>query len=658
MQTSIFEQDSALVSIISDCPLCDLARVVATGMVDPADLDADTLASILVVLNNAYRAGAPVVSDHEYDTLFVSELRRHDPSHAFLNAVEPEPETAFGAGRRVVHACPMLSTDKAYTQDEVTAFIQRIEAEAQGASVNLASLVFRATAKLDGIAGMDRDGVLATRGNGFQGNDISRVFERGMVILNDFGRGAGAGELVVRQDYFENHLREQHGMAHPRNFVAGFVGADDLKIHHTDALDAGALVFAPYSALPAWSGSGSDFLARMDEIVEELRSSVPFLTDGVVLEVLNPGVRELMGATSHHHRWMLAIKQAGETAVTTVRGITYQVGRTGRVIPVLELEPVYLSGAEIRRATAHTASHVPTLGLGVGARIEVIRSGEVIPKIVQVLSRASHVASVTHCPSCGHALVADGDTHLACPNSTGCPAQVENTLRHFFSTLGNVDLFGSSTIRRLVEGGLDSLEAIYATDAVGFESVGFGPGQSANLVRELSRSRAEPVEDWRFLAAFGVRHLGRGDARKLLHVHAIESLPSVTEEMIRSIDGFGPITAPAVVAGLREALPTVGHLLDLGFNLTRSAASISVAPSDSPIAGKGVVFTGTMVRGSRGDMEEQARALGANVQSGVTSKTQYLVAGQKVGATKINAAQKHGVTVLSEDEYLALIEVA
>lgn len=610
----------------------------------PLDLptEARRLAERLTELNDFYRRGLPQVSDAQYD-LLVNRLREISPDHPFLHRVEPE---VLSGKREVRHPMPMLSTDKAYTAEDLERFVARVEKEA--AEIGVTEVRFRVTPKLDGLAGRDDGRVFATRGNGEFGYEVSQVFAKGMIPQG--GRGLGVGEMVIVQSYFREHLAGI--FEHPRNLVVGIVSSDTVNEHARQALDQGVVHFVPYAVLPKWEGCGADLLAGMESITRNLEARVDYPLDGMVVEVVNEDVRRTMGATSHHYRWQIAVKRKGETALTTVRDVVWQVGRTGKVTPVLLVEPVGVSGATIRRVTAHNAGFLEKGGLGPGAEIEIIRSGEVIPKVEDVLVRAETVLPRS-CPSCTTPLIRDND-FLLCPNEH-CPDQTVQTIEHWFKTLGNADWFGRKTVERLVQAGYDSLEKVYALGEDDFRRMGFGPVQSSNLAEAVYLSRTRPVEDWRFLAALGIEDLGKGDSRKLLEHFRLEELPEVAGEQIEAIHGFGAVTAESIAKGLTRLTPTLRHLLGLGFAITSTGAARPVA-TDSPLAGKHVVFTGKM-QGSREAMEEQARGLGALIQSAVNAKTDYLVCGEKVGATKMNKARQTGTTILTEKEYLRLIGV-
>jgi DNA ligase (NAD+) len=608
------------------------------------------LVSFLEEASLSYRKGSPIIDDDTYDHLYLAELQRREPNHPFLNKIEDEP---YLGTDRLKHDEPMLSIEKSYSVDETEKWVKRILKEADKQAINKDDIRVIATAKLDGLAAVYReDGLLATRGDGTHGNDITSCFDKGVVNIG--GGIPGVGELVMTTDYFEKNLKKL-GYAHPRNICVGVVNSDEVNEDFFEALKDGVVRFVPYSTMDRWEGSFNELLHNHEAIQEQVLKSCEYPTDGVVVEITHVSLKYHLGSTNHHHRWQIAIKQRSATKQTTIKNIVWQTKRTGRVTPVLEVEPIELSGANVSRVTAHHAGNVKALQLGKGAIILVERSGEVIPKIVDVLKAASKTQIVRTCGSCGHELSWQRD-FLVCTNHSKCPAQKENTLEHFFKIHGQVDGFGSKSIKKLVAGGIDSLEKIYASSEIDFENVGFGPGQSKNLRRELDRSMSVETEDWRFLGAFGIPQLGRGDSRRLLQHIRIGKLVTITQEEIMEIEGFAEISSADIVLGLSKRWPTIDHMLGLGFNLIETPLLSETKAIESPVSGMKVVFTGKMVFGSRDEMKQNALQLGAQVQSSVSSKTDMLICGEKVGPTKIAKAEKLGVRVVSEEEYKSLLQ--
>jgi DNA ligase (NAD+) len=276
----------------------------------------------------------------------------------------------------------------------------------------------------------------------------------------------------------------------------------------------------------------------------------------------------------------------------------------------------------------------------------------VIPKIEQVLTPAQPQIP-SHCPSCQHELIWDND-YLICPNNLTCPAQISNSMEHFFRVLKNNDGFGAATIKKLYEFGIRRVDEIYTLTAEQFESMGFGPKQSQNLLDQLLRSRSEAIEDWRFLAAFGVFRMGLGNCERLLAHHALGDIFNLTETDIIAIEGFAEKTAAVITEGFANIKPLFDQLTSLGFNLQSTQISANDAQTHV-LAGKSLVFTGTLHSGTRDELSKQAKAKGAKVGSAVSAKTDYLVAGDNVGANKLNAAQDKGVKIISEQAFLDLL---
>ena len=601
------------------------------------------LLDLLTAYSKAYRQGAPMVSDAEYDAL-VEQLRVIVPNHPFLQAVEPEQ---FTGRQEIRHPAPMLSIEKAYTREQLERFVARVQKKAE--ILGLDSVTFRLTPKLDGLSGRDDGSRFATRGNGEVGYEISSAFAKGVIPIG--GRGKGVGEIVVVKSYFDEHMADF--FEHPRNMVVGIISSETLNENAKTALNERKVHFVPYNQLSPKIVDGHRLVEETRQLVRELLANVDYPTDGVVAEVTDDRLKEQMGATAHHYRWQIAIKTKGQTAQTTVVGIQWQVGRTGNVTPVLEVEPVSLSGATIRRVSAHHAGNIRNCGIGIGTRIEIIRSGEVIPKLENVLEVRGAVERPEACPSCGEPLEWQND-FLKCTNNA-CRAQIEQRISHWFRILGNADWFGIKTIRKIVDNGHGSLEAVYRLTESDFTGMGFGPVQSKNLAEAITLSRTKAVEDWRFLAAFGIADLGTGDSRKLLAHVSLENVIKMEREAIARIKGFGDKTSQSIVESIGAMAGTIRHMLDLGFNLQRTPLASEQAAVDSPIAGKGIVFTGKMIHGAREAMQTQARVLGARVQTAVSGNTDFLVCGEKVGASKMTKAEKLGVTILTEDQYLDMV---
>jgi DNA ligase (NAD+) len=505
-------------------------------------------------------------------------------------------------------------------------------------------VVIKGTAKLDGFAGYDDGAKLYTRGDGNKGSDISRVFDRGLGILNESERGQGPGEIVVKRSYFENHLSGH--FEYPRNFQASLIKEKELDLFAKDAINAKAALFVPFKQLPFWQGSIKQFKDQFAEIVSELEQGVDFDIDGVVFEVVNTDLKIHMGSNRKFHRWQIAFKENKEKAQVKVISITPQVGRTGKITPVAELEPTQLSGATIYRATGHHFGLVKEQGLGAGSIVELTRSGMVIPKINKILKKAE-VDIPSNCPSCDSQLIWDAD-FLMCPNVNSCPDQVVGKMIYFFKILANNDGFGQATIKKLYENGIRRVSEIYLLESDQLIAMGFGEKTSKNLIDQLNRSRHESIEDWRFLAAFGVQRLGMGNCENLFKNYPIEEIFELTADEIANIDGFAELTAEQIFKGLESIRDEYQILIKTGFELEKTPLSDEVALIESPFHNKKIVFTGAMTH-SRSELEKQAKMLGISVAKSVSSKTDFLIIGENVGQSKLKAAKVNDkVVILTE----------
>ncbi|WNC70938.1 helix-hairpin-helix domain-containing protein [Thalassotalea psychrophila] len=613
-----------------------------------SEISLGNLLIILEISNALYRSGHPVIDDQVYDAVYLQELKNRKQEHPFLTTVEPE---VIIDSKTVALPKKMLSTDKAYSFEEIRKWIERLIKAANELNIEHSKINIRVTPKLDGYAAYDDGSKLYTRGDGSRGQDITRAFKRGLKVADEGARGQGPGEIVIKKSYFDNVLSES--FENSRNIQAAIIAEKKVDKAVQIAIDAGACVFYPFSSITNWTGHYTEVLSDFEPIVERIWNAVDYDIDGVIFEVTNDEIKQLMGATRHHHRWQIAFKVNDESAEVKVLKVIPQTSRTGRVSPVAELEPTKLSGATISRATVHHYNMVKANGVGPGAVVQLVRSGLVIPKIEKVITAVTPQLP-TDCPSCGTHIIWESD-HLVCPNKTDCPAQTENTLVHFFKTLGNNDGFGPKVIEKLHQHGLKRIHEIYDEAKNKFTGFGFGDKTAQNLVEQLKASREIEIEDWRFLAAFGVSRLAGGNCEKLLQHHSIDELFDASVDDLVKLDGFAQVSAEAIVEGLENVREEYFKLKPLNFNLAITTKVSEQTTVATPVFGKLIVFTGTMLQGSRGDMEKQAKALGAKVGKSVSSKTSYLVAGEKVGANKINAAKDKGVTVLSEQEYLELL---
>lgn len=603
----------------------------------------EDLTLILKLANATYRAGVQVMSDAKYDSLYLKELENQAPNSEFLSQVEPEP---ILESKTVPLPVKMLSTDKAYTYEEIKKWVDRLLKAANEINLDPSELNIRVTPKLDGYAAYDDGKKFYTRGDGTRGQDISRAFIRGLKVARGGERGSGAGEIVTKKSYFDENLSDY--FENSRNIQASIIAEKNVDERIQEAIDREACVFYPFKLLDDWSGHCEVFLKDFKRILEDIRASVDYEIDGVVAESTNEALKEYMGSTRRHHRWQIAYKVNAETAKVRVLKVIPQTSRTGKLTPVALLEPTKLSGAMLSRATVHNYGMVKSKGVGKGALVELVRSGLVIPKIESVIERVEPEFP-EECPSCGSHVVWDGD-NLFCPNTTECSAQAENTLSHFFRILRNVDGFGPKVIEKIYVYGIKSIHDIYGLDVDKLIEIGFGEKTSENLVTQLRASRSIEIEDWRFLAAFGVPRLGEGNCEKLLEHHRLQDLFHLSVSEMIEMDGFAEISATSIHEGLKAINSEFQKIYDLGFNIKGTKRSKD--KSGLLLDGELIVFTGSMEFGTRQDMAAEAKLLGAKIGKSVTGKTTLLVTGKSVGETKIKAAADKGVRVLSESDYL------
>jgi len=615
-----------------------------------SDLTDDDLLEFCQIANQRYRDGSPIISDEDYDFVFNPELSKRLPDHSFLQKIEAENE-GFSE-EKIKLPQKMLSTDKAYSWEEINKWLDRVSKFSSEIDYPLADIQIKGTAKLDGFAGYDDGSKLYTRGDGNKGSDISRVFARGLGIFNNSERGQGPGEIVVKRSYFEKHL--SNNFEYPRNFQASLIKEKELDSLAIEAISNKAALFVPFTQLPQWLGSIEEFSNQFLDIVGQLESGVDFDIDGVVFEIVNPELKDYMGSNRKFHRWQIAFKENKEKAQVKVISVTAQVGRTGKITPVAELEPTQLSGATIYRASGHHYGLVKEQGLGAGSVIELTRSGLVIPKINKVLKTAE-VDIPSNCPSCGYKLSWDSD-FLMCFNHKKCPEQIMGKIIYFFRILANNDGFGQATIQKLYAEGIHRVSDIYLLNEAKLMSMGFGEKTSHNLINQLIRSRKESIEDWRFLAAFGVQRLGMGNCENLLRNYSVEKIFDLSIKDISNINGFAEITAELIFDGLTLIKPQYEVLISGGFKLEQTLLNTELNQSNSPFNSKTIVFTGTMSE-SRAKLQKQAKAFGANVGKSVSSKTDFLIIGENVGQSKIKDAKTHQVDLLTEAEYLKLLKL-
>ncbi|MFN4277264.1 MAG: NAD-dependent DNA ligase LigA [Ferrovibrio sp.] len=664
-----------------------------------------------------HQQDAPVISDADYDAMKrrLLEIEAQFPDLATLGGVSSRVGAAPAAGfAKVRHAKPMLSLDNAFAEEDVADFLGRIRR-----FLNLKTnddLTLIAEPKIDGLSASLRyeNGELvraATRGDGQEGEDVTAnilTLKHG-VPHKLHGKGwpdvlEVRGEVyMTRQDFLAlNEAQEKAGakiFANPRNAAAGSLRQLDARISAQRPLRFFGYYWGEVSAplgktmqeararLADWGFTLNDPVQACHSFEELIayyrkvaaqRATMAFDIDGVVYKVDRLDWQERLGFISRSPRWAIAHKFPAEQAQTILENIDIQVGRTGALTPVAKLRPVNVGGVLVSNATLHNEDEIARKDVRIGDTVIVQRAGDVIPQIVAVVlerrpKEAAPFEFPTHCPVCGAPAEREADPKSGvedavrrCTGSISCPAQAVESLRHFVSRNAfDIEGLGEKQIAAFFEWGwLKEPADIFrlhrhANDLQRKE--GFGETSVAKLMVAIEQRRVIGFD--RFVHALGIRHVGQERAR-LVAMHYgtpqawLEAMDAAKDREgeawgdLNSIDKMGDVVADAIVtfATRRHSRAVIDHLLK---ELTEVVPPEKPA-QDSPVAGKTVVFTGSLERFTRDEAKARALSLGAKVAGSVSKKTDYVVAGPGAGS-KLAEAQKHGVAVLTEDEWLALI---
>ncbi len=638
-----------------------------------------------------YSEARPEISDREFDLLMreLIDLEREHPELATPDSptrrVGGEPLEGF---EQVAHDPPMLSLDNSYSFEETAEWVARLERR-----VRDEELAYVAELKLDGvsISLLYEDGVLAravTRGNGVVGDDVTENVRTIRNLPLRLPEGAPArlvlrGEIYLPRPVFEalNREREAAGLplyVNPRNTCAGTVrlldsrevarrrlevavyqSATEIAPTHSESLEMLEALGLPVES--EWRRCAD--LGAIEAYVEEWREprhELPFDTDGVVVKVDRLDLQARLGSTSKAPRWAVAYKFAAEQAATVVRAITVQVGRTGVLTPVAELEPVFVGGTTVQRATLHNYEDLARKDVRVGDTVLVEKAGEIIPKVVSVLAekrppdaRPFEVPSA--CPVCGEPAVRyEGEVAWRCVNAA-CPAIVRESVAHFVGRNAmDVEGLGEKLIDQLLAKALitdyTSLYSLRKEDLAGLE--GWGEKSAENLLAQIEKSKRRPLAH--LLHALGIRFVGERVGRILAeHFGDLDTLTAAGREELEAVPEIGPKVASSVLQFFadphnRERLET---LREAGVNLTQPRPE---AGASSRLAGKTVVLTGALTEVTRGEARKRLEALGARVAGSVSRNTDLVIAGDKAGS-KLDKAKELGVEVTDEAGLLELL---
>jgi len=647
--------------------------------------------------NAYYNDDAPTVSDAEYDKLRqeLEQLEAQYPNLISANSpsqkVGAEPNTKFS---KITHKTPMLSIGNGFSEEDISDFITRCQ---KFLGLEQQPIPLFCEPKIDGVSfsvyyehGQLKYG--ASRGNGQIGEDITANIKTIAGLPHSLPNAPDVleirGEIYLSHTEFERINKERTKndeplFANPRNAASGSLRQLDSNITAGRHLQYFAYSVGECSQLPAnnqielldWLSSLgfninplNKLCNNIDEIIANYnaiytnRPNLEYDIDGMVYKVNDFTLQQRLGNLARTPRWAIAHKFAAEQAKTRVNDITIQVGRTGALTPVAELEPINVGGVIVSRATLHNEDEITRKDIRIGDIVIIQRAGDVIPQIVEVdLTQRSKDSTAyiypTSCPECGSATERpEGEAIRRCTNNISCPAQVAESIKHFVSRQAlNIDGLGDKQIEALYNDGLLKTPAdIFRLNYnILVERERMAEKSTNNLLASIKN--AADIELNKFLFALGIRHIGDGTAKLIAgHYEDIDNLISNIandNEALTNIDGLGAKAVEAITSYFSNA-DNMSYIQDLLQYLHVKPYVTQVV--ESAISGKSIVFTGTLIKMSRAEAKQKAEQLGAKVASSISSKTDILVAGEKAGS-KLKKAAELGVKTVTEDEWLEMV---
>ena len=670
-----------------------IIRIMRNDMTDEERIS--TLRRQLHEHNHRYYVlNSPVISDQEFDFM-MHELQDLEARHPELYDAN-SPTMRVGSDitkdfRQVPHRYPMLSLANTYSEEDVAEWYNQVSRGLEGEEFEVCCEM-----KYDGlsISLTYENGRLVqavTRGDGVQGDDVTAnvrtirtiplVLEQGLGYPEQFEI---RGEILMPWQSFNrlNEEREEIGeqpFANPRNAASGTLKSQDSRVVAERGLDAylyyllGEEIKAEghYESLQtakAWGFKTSEGMCKV-RTLEEIyafikrwdteRKTLPVATDGIVLKVNSLRQQRHLGFTAKSPRWAIAYKFRAERACTRLLNVTYQVGRTGAVTPVANMETVQLAGTKVRRATLNNADFIRSFNIHEGDWLYVEKGGEIIPKIVGVDEErrepsAVPVEFITHCPECGAPLRRnEGEAVTYCPNDSGCPPQIKGRIEHFIARKAmNIDSLGPETVDAYYENGLiNNIADLYTLTVDQINADGSREKSARKIISAISESKAIPFE--RVVFALGIRMVGETTAKLLArHFNDIESLSNATVEQLMQVDGVGEVIAVSVVTYFKDEKnrEIVRRLTQYGLQM--SVDKEQGQPKDDALQGMNVVISGVFARHSRDEYKMMIEQYGGKNQSSISSKTTFILAGDNMGPSKLQKAQKLGVKIISEEDFL------
>ncbi len=660
----------------------------------------DHLRRVIDRLNyNYYVLNAPSAEDREYDRL-MAELTALETAHPeFADPNSPTRRVGSDLTKefeQVRHRYPMLSLGNTYSEEEVREFVARIEKEAEASQ----AAGYCCELKFDGTAisltyENGRFVRAVTRGDGTVGDDVSaNVRTIRSIPMTLQGEGWPAymevrGEIYMPHESFERLNAEradigEEPFANPRNAAAGTLKQQNSAVVAQRGLDAvlyavqsdepvAASHYETLRRLKIWgfkTSSAVRLCRSVGEIMDYIhywdtaRHELPYETDGAVIKVDSIKLQRDLGATAKAPRWAVAYKFKAEQAATRLVSVDSQVGRTGAITPVANLEPVRLAGTTVKRASLHNAEQIELLDIRIGDTVLVEKGGEIIPKIVGVdLDRrpADSVPFryVTHCPECGTELVKEADeAKHYCPNATGCPPQIVGRIVHYISRKAmNIEGLGDETVQLLYNNGLlgdiANLYDLEVEHLVPLERL--GQKSAENIIGSIAKSLEVPYA--RVLFAIGIRYVGETTAKKLAAaIPSVDALMAAPREKLLEVEEVGEKIADSILAYFADPrnVAIIERLRRAGVQLE----AVQRAKLSDALAGKKIVISGTFEHHSRPELKELIELHSGTNQSSVSKTTDYLLAGAGIGPKKLETATKLGVRIISEADFMHLIDDA
>ena len=645
-----------------------------------------------------YVLNQPIIDDQEFDRL-MRELQDLEAKHPEL--YDPNsPTQRVGSDlnqefRQVAHKYPMLSLANTYSEQEVAEWYESVKKGLGGDDFDVCCEM-----KYDGlsISLTYENGRLiraVTRGDGVQGDDVTENVKTIRSIPLVLTGNAYPQEFEIRGEILmpwvvferlnaEREAAEEPLFANPRNAASGTLKSQKSELVASRQLDA-YLYYLLGEELPSdghyenlqtaasWGfkiSQGMRKVKTLQEIYDFIRywdterKNLPVATDGIVLKVNSQRQQRALGFTAKSPRWAIAYKFKAERACTRLNEVTYQVGRTGAVTPVANMDPVQLAGTTVKRATLNNEDFIRSFDLHIGDYVYVEKGGEIIPKIVGVdLDRrpiiAQPVQFITHCPECGAKLVRyEGEAAHYCPNDAGCPPQIKGRIEHFISRKAmNIMSLGPETVDEYWSRGLiHNVADLYDLNVAQITGGNKNRRLSAeNVVKGINASTQVPFE--RVVFALGIRFVGETSARLLArHFKTMDALMNASMEELQEVEGIGEVIAKSVQSYFRhpQNMEIINRLRQYGVQMSLSEEQIQGVTDK--LAGKSIVISGVFAKHSRDEYKMMIEQHGGKNVGSISGKTSFILAGENMGPSKLQKAEKLGIPIVSEEEFLQMIE--